>query len=225
MRFCPQCGQAAQDEHRFCMRCGQDVRAIPAVGPSGFPAPLFPPAAPAKNGAKTVWIIAGVFLAIAAIPVLAVVAAIVLPTIIDQRITGNEAGAVQTLRTLNHALTTYHDRYQQGYPTDLMFLGPRAVGEPNEFGAALVDSAHTLPVQSGYRFSYDARAPDHDGHPTSFVLYVDPLSPGQGRRHFYLDQRGIIRVSRATAASETSPTLEPVGSQSGPQKEETEADR
>src|SRR5437763_15314987 len=41
----------------------------------------------------------------------------------------------------------------------------------------------------------------------------------------YLDQRGVIRVSRAAAASETSPTLEQAGSQSGQQKEETEADR
>ncbi len=188
------------------MVCGTDVSAIPAVGPSSnFPAPLFPPPTPAKTSSKTIWLVVGAILVIVAIPVLAIVAAIAVPTIISKQMSANEAAAVQSLQKLNHALTVYHDTYQHGYPTDLALLGPRASGEPNEFGAALVDSTQTLPEQSGYRFSYDARALDVAGHATAFVLYVDPVSNFQGERHFYLDQRGIIRVSKRVAGSESPP--------------------
>lgn len=209
MRFCPQCGQPAQDEHRFCMHCGQDVTVVPAVGPPGFSAPLFPPPpVKGKSSAKVTWIVTGAIVAIVGIPVLVIIAAIVLPAVVNEHMTANEMSALNSLRQLNGALITYRATYQHGYPTDLALLGPRASGEPNELGAALVESAHTLPVQSGYRFSYDARAPDAAGHPIGFVLYVDPVSPMDGHRHFYLDQSGVIRVARGVAAAETSPALD-----------------
>jgi hypothetical protein len=162
-----------------------------------------------------VWAIVAACAAIVGIPVLAIVASIMLPAVTNERITANEAGALHTLQQLNRALATYHETYQHGYPLDLALLGPRASGPPNEFGAALVESSQTLPVQSGYRFSYDARAPDVNGHPTGFVLYVDPLSSSEGHRHFYLNQNGAIRVARGASAAETSLTLEEDRRQSG----------
>ncbi|HTC92968.1 MAG TPA: zinc-ribbon domain-containing protein [Terriglobales bacterium] len=211
MRFCPQCGQAAQDQYKFCMQCGSDVSSIPAVGPATFPAPLFPPATPDKVRARTVWIIVGGLLAVVGLPTLLIVAAIVIPNIMDERISRNESSALQNVKKLNHALTVYHDTYRHGYPAGLALLGPRASGAPDEFGAALVDAPSTQPEQSGYRFSYEARALDAAGHATGFVLYVDPVSPNQGRQHFYLDQSGVIRGASTTASPESSPIDNPQG--------------
>lgn len=227
MRFCPQCGRSSLDQQRFCMGCGAGLDAAPVVDlssiglgsndrtndpgsigldPNSFPAPLFPPAAPAKTSAKTIWLVVGAILLIVGIPILAVVAAIIIPTMMVKNASENETATIQTLQKLNHALTAYHDTYQHGYPMDLSLLGPRASGPPNEFGAALVDSSQTLELQSGYHFSYQARAPDSNRYPTAFVLYVDPVSTWEGERHFYLDQTGVIHVSRKTAGPE-SPAL------------------
>jgi len=191
------------------MQCGAEVSAIPAAGPVTFPAPLFPPATPDKVRARTVWIIVGGLLAVVCLPTLFIVAAIVIPNIIDARISRNETSVVESMKKLNHALTMYHDTYRHGYPTGLALLGPRASGAPDEFGAALVDASSTQPVQSGYRFSYEARGLDASGHATGFVLYVDPVSSNQGRRHFYLDQSGVIRRSGTTAGPESYPVDNP----------------
>ena len=151
----------------------------------------------------------GGLLAVVGLPTLLFVAAIVIPNIIDGRISRNESSALQSVKKLNHALTVYHDTYQHGYPTGLALLGPRASGAPDEFGAALVDASSTQPEQSGYRFSYEVRGLDAAAHATGFVLYVDPVSPSQGRQHFYLDQSGVIRRSRTAAGPESSPVDNP----------------
>ncbi len=151
----------------------------------------------------------GGLLAVVGLPVLLIVAAIVIPNIIDERISRNESSVLQSMKKLNHALTVYHDTYRHGYPTGLALLGPRASGAPDEFGAALVDASSTQPVQSGYRFSYETRGLDAAGHATGFVLYVDPVSPNQGRQHYYLDQSGVIRGSSTTASPKSSPVDKP----------------
>ena len=61
------------------MRCGAECRA------GRFPAPVLPPIALAQSR-KAVWVLAGSALIILAIPVLAVIAAIVIPDGIGQRI-------------------------------------------------------------------------------------------------------------------------------------------
>ena len=151
----------------------------------------------------------GGVLAVVGLPLLLIVAAIVIPNMISGRISRNETSAVQSMKKLDHALTVYRDTYRHGYPAGLALLGPRANGAPDEFGAALVDAAYTQPVQSGYRFSYEARGLDAAGHATAFVLYVDPVSSNQGLQHFYLDQSGVIRRSNTTAGPKSSPLDNP----------------
>jgi len=73
------------------------------------------------------------------------------------------------------------------------------------FSGPWLDASSTQPVQSGYRYSYEARGLDAAGHATGFVLYVDPVSPNQGRQHFYLDQSGVIRRSGTTAGPKALP--------------------
>src|SRR5262249_60509425 len=61
--------------------------------------------------------------------------------------------------------------------------------------------------KSGYRFtrrvsSFSGQAPE-----TSFGWNADPVSPSTGQRHFFVDQTGIIRVSKTGQADENSETL------------------
>jgi len=157
--------------------------------------PVLPPPEPAEGGpqppAKSnalVWIILasllGGCLVVGAI--IAVVAAIAIPNLIDARKGSNEAASIGALRTLTTAQALYRegDKDKNGtldYAASLEDL--RRVG--------LIDGILGGGMKQGYRFEIV------EGTEERWSATAVPLQPGKsGERSFFVDESGIIR-SRA----------------------------
>jgi len=118
-----------------------------------------------------------------------VVAAIAVPNLIEGRRAANERAAVETVRQLNLALTKYAET-SGGYPSSLLELSEKR----------FIPKEKTEKVQDGYRLTYipgqSVWTPRVGRRVIStYELRAEPLwKYVYGRRYFYLDQSGIIRV-------------------------------
>lgn len=141
-------------------------------------------------------------------PVFLIIAAIAIPNLLRARIAANEASAVATLRTYNTAIVAYATQCDNvGFPAEVTNLGP---GNGDCKGANLVESLLAAPVaiKSGYRFYYEPGAADISGRVMSYTITADPLTENTtGMSHFFVDQTGVIRLSRGMSATAKSPPL------------------
>src|SRR5262249_26815510 len=118
------------------------------------------------------------------------------PRVFRGQIAVNEAAALNTLRSINYAATTYHTEHN-AYPSTLQELGAASLFP--------LDSAVTsFGTQSGYRFTYKTNSTGG-----GYVLRADPISLASGQRHFYSDASGVIRFEKNSPASSGSASLEP----------------
>ncbi len=150
------------------------------------------------------------YIGVAFVPFILIIAAIAIPNILRSKMAANEASAVGTLRTFNVAMVTYASTCPKiGYPKDLASLGPGASETDRCAHADLVSTqlATAVPAKSGYRFSYTPQQ-DADGLATKYILAADPTTPGtSGVRHFFTDERGVIRYSVGGRADVNSEPL------------------
>src|SRR2546430_15075913 len=99
--------------------------------------------------------------------ILLVAAAIAFPNLLHSNLSGNEASAVGSLRTLNSSCASYSMLYG-GYPKSLAELGP---GNPAHSGAAdLIDSVLASGTKDGYVFTYTAGATGVSGNVLSYSI-------------------------------------------------------
>lgn len=119
--------------------------------------------------------------------IMAILAALMLPTMLNGRKGGNEASAISALRTINSAQEMYHARLGRfGTVSDLTTAG-------------YLDTSFDT-GRSGYVFS-DEAAPDR----ATWSITAIPANPGTtGDRHFYIDSSGVIRFEEGVVADETS---------------------
>ena len=215
MKYCPQCGQAGLDNHRFCMRCGSDINAAPITQPPAAPAaaPVVPAGyspvvvAPPSSGSnnKVIWIVLGVVMVPVALAIVGIVAAIAIPNLLRARISANESAAVGSVRTLNTALVTYQATYNH-YPETVGALGGGK--SSSETSAGLIDDKLAGGTSSGYRFRYEHLAAVDEEREEGYVIHADPINPNStGVRHFFSDQTGVIRYSSVGEADAESPPL------------------
>src|SRR3954468_1825598 len=150
MKTCPNCGQPGLDWHRFCMRCGMDITAVPAsAAPPQYAAPdpnvqqaapqQYYAAAPAKTSAKMIWLIVGAVAILPAIAIVLIIAAIAIPNLLRARIAANESSALGSGRIINTAATEYQAKFNH-YPEGLASMGPPVAGLSAEYGAGLIDT-------------------------------------------------------------------------------------
>jgi hypothetical protein len=99
-----------------------------------------------------------------------------------------EAAALSHLRVLSSAQELYNVR-EGSYAANL-----EALAEIN-----LIDKKLATGIVSGYMFDVQS-----DG-PTKWHAVARPLVPGEERRYFYIDQTGIIRVSKTPDIGPESP--------------------
>ncbi|MGE3163755.1 MAG: type IV pilin protein [Planctomycetota bacterium] len=119
--------------------------------------------------------------------IMGILAALMLPTMLNARKGGNEASAISALRTINSAQEMYHARVGRfGTVSDLTASG---------YLDTTFDAA-----RSGYVFS-DDDVPDRAG----WSITAIPAEPGtSGDRHFYIDTSGVIRFEEGALADATS---------------------
>ena len=219
MKTCPNCGQPALDSHRFCMRCGADISAVPAAPPPQTPAPYAAPSqvpaaqpyyapAPKKSNAKMIWLIVGAVAILPAIAIVGIIAAIAIPNLLRARIAANESSAVASVRTINAAASSYQAQFHH-YPEGLGSMGSPVAGVSPEFGAGLIDNTLASGRKSGYVFTYRGLDTKHDGTFDDYEVTACPEKRNQsGVRCFYSDSTSDIRYSRAGDADKESPALD-----------------
>jgi type IV pilus assembly protein PilA len=223
MKTCPNCGQPALESHRFCMRCGADISAVPAApppqAPTQYTAPgqalsAAPPAqpyyapAPKKSNAKMIWLIVAAVAIIPLIAVVLIVAAIAIPNLLRARIAANEASAVGSVRTINTAASAYQAQFHH-YPEGLGSMGPAVAGVSPEFGAGLIDNTLASGKKSGYVFTYHGLDTKHDGTLDDYEVSACPERKNTtGVKCFYSDSTGVIRFSSSGPADKDSVSLE-----------------
>lgn len=123
----------------------------------------------------------------------------------------NEFVAVGSLRTIYSANSSYaSDHPEQGYAKNLSDLSMSPMDtKHNEEHEGLIDTTLASGVKSGYKFIYIPRSSIGTGRLDRYEIYADPLRTGKsGKRHFFVDESGVIRWSETGSASAESPTLQ-----------------
>src|SRR3954470_15770585 len=188
MKSCPNCGQPGLDWHRFCMRCGMDISAVPAsAAPPQYAAPApnaqqAPPqqqyyaAAPSKTSNKTIWLIVGAVAILPAIAIVLIIAAIAIPNLLRARIAANEASTVASVRSTNAAAAAYQAQFNH-FPEGLGSMGSPVAGVSPEYGAGLIDNTLATGKKSGYIFSYHGIDTRHTGTLDDYEVIACPEHP------------------------------------------------
>ncbi len=143
--------------------------------------------------------------------IILVIAAVAIPNLLRSRMSANEASAIASMRTTITAEIIYSSTYTVGFSADLPSLSdggastncvPPAV--PRASSACLIDASLAAGTKSGYLFTY---APNGGGTNTAYTLNADPISNGNGQRHFYTDATDVLRVNFTAPASPSDPAL------------------
>jgi type IV pilus assembly protein PilA len=150
------------------------------------------------------------------IAIIGIISALALPGLLRARVSANEASAVQTLRTLVSAQTTFAGTCgSNGYTTSLTTLVSERFASPD------LD----ITPKSGYSFQLVqgrnsiAQPADCLGQPTRSGYYfrAEPLSSSNGQRAFATSQLGTIwQDVTGTAPPEpfaVGPTITPLDQQ------------
>jgi type IV pilus assembly protein PilA len=122
----------------------------------------------------------------------------------------NESSAVGSLRTLYFANIAYaKDHPEDGYAKKLIDLSSRSDKPVQHNGPEwMIDPALVGGLKTGYRFGYASHSSKGDGKVDAYELSADPLEPGQfGKRHFFMNETGVIRVSETGPANASDPAL------------------
>jgi len=117
------------------------------------------------------------------IAIIAIVAAIAVPSFVATRIESNESSAIQNLRSISTSEIGYHASRGAFGTLDELNAEPPGGGPPflnGEWSDGI--------EKNGYLFTMDSATE------SEFVCYADPtLHNRSGRRYFRVDTSGIIR--------------------------------
>ncbi len=126
------------------------------------------------------------------VAIIAILAALGLPMLREARISGNEANALSSLRTVSSSEEIYRNRVGV-YGTLAQMVA-----------SGYIDESFSLNPRQGYIHN--------PGGPIDIVGWsfeLTPEAPGlTGHRYFFCDQSGVIRFSTAGAATAASPPIE-----------------
>ena len=151
------------------------------------------------------------YISIAVIPLILIIAAIAVPSLLRSKMLANESAATSTVRTLNTSQSTYSVMYPKaGYARDLSTLGPgpaaRCSGEGSAEHACLIDgvlgnsrcTSSSWCTKYGYKFNITAAKCGPDGTCADYVVTATPAQAGtSGRRSFCSTSDSIIRQQSA----------------------------
>ncbi|MCA8960005.1 MAG: prepilin-type N-terminal cleavage/methylation domain-containing protein [Planctomycetes bacterium] len=123
------------------------------------------------------------------VAIIAIIAAIAIPSLLAARISGNEASAISSLRTMSTVGEQYRTRFGS-YATTLADMQT----------AGYIDNVLGSGSKSGYDFTFTGGA-------TTWSCTADPSIAGRtGERGFFADESGVIRfVTSGTASATSSP--------------------
>jgi type IV pilus assembly protein PilA len=143
------------------------------------------------------------------VAIILIIAAIAVPSYLSSRMQANEASAVQDVRTITTAVTSYASTYPAiGYPAQLLHLSDGGMSPCLAVAtqACLIDNLLANGVKSGYRITYTQ---DNTSTPAvGYTINADPISRGtSGRRSFFTNYPGVIRFNGAAPATSADPPI------------------
>ena len=145
------------------------------------------------------------------VAIILIIAAIAIPNLMASRMAANESSAAQECRNVTTAEVVYSTQYNIGYAATLTSLGDAGgcgAGSVTSTNACLIDAVLAAGSKSGFSFTYAPTNPDAATHYQGFTLNGNPLNPGySGRKHFFTDQTGVIRMNLTTAAAISDPAI------------------
>src|SRR5258708_19472743 len=143
------------------------------------------------------------------VAIIVIVAAIASASFLGSRMAGNEASAVESMRTVRASLTAYAITYTTiGFPAELSNLGDGGTSPctPTPLQACLIDSTLAGGAKSGYVINYLQDASSTPS--TRYTLNADPFSRGStGRRTFYPHTPAVIRFHPPPVPTSTNPPI------------------
>ncbi len=132
------------------------------------------------------------------IALIAVIAAIAIPNLIEARKNANESASIGALKAILTAEILFYTRDPDFDGADYALT----LGELSTY--KLIDPELGSTTKQGYRYEiHDATAHPYDWHAHSY-----PLVPGRsGERYFYIDETGVIRFKRTGEANLVDPEI------------------
>jgi prepilin-type N-terminal cleavage/methylation domain-containing protein len=143
------------------------------------------------------------------VAIILIIAAIAIPSLIQSKMTANEASAVQSLRDFNTAETVYSIQYGDGYSPDLKSLGG-TTGIATPSNALLIpDPVAQTGIKDGFTFTYVITGNNGPGgSPSNYTVNADPSTPGStGRRWFFTDETFVIHYNTTGPATANDPGI------------------
>jgi prepilin-type N-terminal cleavage/methylation domain-containing protein len=141
------------------------------------------------------------------VAIILIIAAIAIPNFLRSRIAANQASAVQSLRMITTAETSYASTYNIGYAQALSNLGPPTSGDATSAAAGLIDSVLASGLKSGYNFAYSSGPVDTSGKINTYQVNADPISSATGTIYYYTDNSGVIRQNATVTAGSTDSAI------------------
>lgn len=143
------------------------------------------------------------------VAIILIIAAIAIPSLIQSKMSANEASAVQTVRDINTAESVYSIQYGAGFSQNLAALGGTS-GTPSSSNALLIpDPVAQTGTKSGFLFLYVVTGNNGPGGtPSNYTVNANPVAPGStGRRWFFTDETMVIRQNPTSAATVNDPSI------------------
>jgi len=136
-----------------------------------------------------------------------IIAAVAIPSMIESRITTNEAMAVASIRAINTAEVSYFATYG-GYANTLANLGGADPCTKSAETACLLDQSLAGGSKAGYRFTA-VGGNASGGSNTSYVAGAAPEAFNHtGKRLFCSTDKGVIRVDLNAGGNTIPPSAE-----------------
>ena len=150
------------------------------------------------------------------VAIIGIIAAIAVPGLLRARMSGNEASAIGSIRTISSAEATYASACGGGgYATTMAALGlPPVAGGPSFISTDLVNAVNAANTKSGYFFTVTnpggqvvllaANTCNNavTDSSTMFFAATEPGTPGTtGTRYFATDHSGMIRQGNVVLAN------------------------
>ena len=144
------------------------------------------------------------------VTIILIILAIAIPNFMRSRIAANQSSAIESMRVISTAETTFSSTYGGGFSTSLAALGHPDPGQaPTSTAAGLIDSTLAAGLKSGYSFVYTASAYNATTDTwNAYTLLANPSTYGQtGNVYYFQDQSFVIRANTTATASATDPAV------------------
>ncbi len=133
-----------------------------------------------------------------------IIAAIAIPSMIDAKISANEASAVASIRAISTEEVSYQATYG-GYADALANLGGAEPCVKSAETACLLDQSLAGGVKSGYRFVAVGGNASGGANTTYLVAAAPEVFERTGKRRFCSTDKNVIRTDLNAGGSTTPP--------------------